>query len=68
MIVTVRINELTKGIGISHRELSRRTGIRQPTISALANGEAKYISLDAIAKICAALDCDISDLFRLEKE
>lgn len=68
MIVKFHISQLTEEVNISQRELSRRTGIRQPTINAMANGDAKYISVDAIAKICEVLNCDISDVMTLEKE
>lgn len=68
MIVKFLINELTKKANISQRELARRTGIRQATMNTMANGNAKYISAEAIVKICETLDCDISDLMKLEKE
>ena len=44
-------------------ELVARTGVRQPTISALCTGKAKHIPIDVLDKICEVLDCQPSDLF-----
>lgn len=44
-------------------ELVARTGIRQPTVSALCTGKAKHIPIDALDKICSTLNCQPGDLF-----
>ena len=50
--------------GISQMELSRRTGIRQPTISALALGTARHIPIDVLDKVCTVLDCQPGDIMK----
>lgn len=42
---------------MSQRELSEKTGIRPPTISAICTNTAKHLPVDVIEKICEVLDC-----------
>ncbi len=48
---------------MSQMELAKRTGIRQPTISALCLNQAKHIPIDVLEKICKELNCQPGDLF-----
>lgn len=59
--------QLTKR-GISQHELSRMTGIRQPTINDMSNNKTKYLPLDNLAKICQSLECEITDIIELKEE
>ena len=43
-------------------QLVEKTGIRQPTISAIANGKAKHIPVEVLDKICETLNCQPADL------
>lgn len=38
------------------------------TISRLANGRGESFHFETITKVCDALDCEIGDLFYIEKE
>lgn len=38
------------------------------TINRLANGRGESFHFDTITKVCEALNCDIGDLFYIEKE
>lgn len=56
---------LSKKLGelrITRTELSRATGIRLNTISALYNDVLDRVSMDQLDKICEALDCDLSEI------
>lgn len=53
---------------LSQLDLSRKTGVRQPTISALCTNNAKHIPIDVLDKICEVLDCQPSDLFEHKSE
>jgi len=64
--VTVKLNNLLIEKNISHRELSRLTGIRHPSISEMCNNKTKRLPLDNLAKICEVLECDIPDILELE--
>ena len=44
-------------------ELAQKTGVRQPTISALCTNTAKHIPIDVLDKICKELNCQPADLF-----
>ncbi len=54
--VMLAIREMTQ------RELASRTGIRQPTISAICTGAVKHLPVEALSRICEALDCQPADL------
>lgn len=43
-------------------EMSKETGIRQPTVSALCTGSAKHIPVDVLDKICKYLNCQPGEL------
>lgn len=56
---------LSKKLGelrIIRTELSRATGIRLNTISALYNDVLDRVSMDQLDKICEALDCDLPEI------
>ena len=53
---------------MTQKELAQRTGIRHPTISAICTGTIKQIPVDVLDRICAALDCQPSDLMEYVKE
>ena len=54
--VVLAINEMTQ------KELAEKTGIRPPTISAMANNTAKHYPIDVMDKICEILNCNVGDL------
>ena len=47
---------------VTRTDLSRATGIRLNTISALYNDALDRVSMDQLDKICEALDCDLSEI------
>ena len=47
---------------MTQKELADKTGIRPPTISAICLGTIKHLPVDALEKICEALDCHPGDL------
>ena len=54
--VMLAIREMTQ------KALAERTGIRPSTISDISKGTVKHLPVDALNKICAALDCQPADL------
>ena len=48
---------------ITQAELTQRSGVSTATLSRMHAGE--QVSLDVIARLCLALDCDIADLITL---
>ena len=54
--VLLAMNEMTQ------MQLSEKTGVRQPTISAICTGSAKHLPVDVLNKICEVLNCQPGDI------
>lgn len=67
-MINIKLDNFLKEKGISQRELSRRTGIRQPTISEMCLNKSKALSVKNLDLICTELDCDLSDIILFSKE
>ena len=61
--VIVKINSLLEDKGISLRELSRRTDIRHPTLSELANQKRQNINFGHMERIADA--CGVEDIRKI---
>ncbi|WP_322790255.1 helix-turn-helix transcriptional regulator [Paenibacillus chitinolyticus] len=66
--VHIKLDELIKERGISQRELSRLTGIRQPSINEMCNNTTQRLPLDNLGIICEVLKIDIADILVLVNE
>lgn len=53
---------------MTQKELAEKTGIRPPTISAICTGAIKHLPIEALEKICIALDCQPGDLMEYIKD
>lgn len=53
---------------MTQKELSERTGIRPPTISAICNNSLKKLPLDVLDRLCAVLECQPADLMEYVDE
>lgn len=53
---------------MTQAELVEKTGIRQPTISAIYNNKCKHLPIDVIDKICTVLDCQPADWIFFTKD
>lgn len=69
-MIIIKLNKLMNNKGLSQRELSRITGIRQASISAYCNNTFKMIPKDHLAILCKFFECKIEDLLEFidEKE
>lgn len=65
-MIKCRLRVLLAEKEINQKELAKMTGIQPMTINKLYNNNIVRVPLDAIDKICDALQCDISDLFKKE--
>lgn len=68
MKIIIKLDDLLNKQNMSQHELSRKTGVRQPTINAMCRNQSKRIPLDNLASICEVLECDISDILELKTE
>lgn len=50
--------------GISKNHLCRMTGLAYSALQRYYKSELKRIDLDVISRICAALNCEISDILK----
>lgn len=47
---------------MTQKQLAENTGIRPPTVSAICTNAIKHLPVDALDKMCKALDCQPADL------
>lgn len=60
-MIHLNLKDLAKSKGMSQGELIDKTGIRQPTISAIYNNKCKHLPITVIDRICKALNCQPCD-------
>lgn len=51
---------------MSQHELSRLTGIRQPSINEMCRNQTSRLPLANLSKICEILNCNITDILELK--
>lgn len=68
MKVVLKLDQLLSTREMSQHELARLTDIRQPSINEMCRNQTSRLPLANLAKICEVLDCEITDILKLEKE
>ena len=63
-IYYVDIMPLLKKKGYSKTYLSKITGISYNALQKYCRSEIIRVDLDVVSRLCTALDCDISDIFK----
>ena len=61
-VVELRLKEIMEQKGITRGLLSRCVGTRFEVIDRWYNGDLDKLDLDILARICCALECEISDI------
>ena len=61
-MIRIKLKTFTADKNVKQKDLVKKTGIRQPTLSAMNNNSAKHIPLDVLDKLCKELDCQPGDL------
>jgi len=61
-MIEIRLNELLEDKGRTLYWLAKQSGVRYATIWNLSRGEVGRLSVDALDRICEALDCQPGDL------
>ena len=67
-MIQVNLDVMMARRKMSLNELSERVGITIANLSILKNNRAKAIRFSTLNAICAALDCDVSDILKYEQE
>lgn len=65
-MLSLRVNEILEEQGKTAYWLSKQTGISPNNIGKICNGETTTIRFDTLSKICLALNCPISDIFKTD--
>ena len=53
---------------MSMNQLSRATGLSSATMAKINKPEGANLNTEVLIRICKALDCDLFDIMRLEKD
>lgn len=56
------------GERVSPRKLAERAGVPKDFIYRLDSGQARHIDIDALARLCAVLNCQPQDILIWESE
>ena len=56
--ITLRVRELRQARDWSQRELARRAGVQQVTISLIENNRTKGVDFETLEKLARALEVD----------
>ena len=62
IVIKFRLKVLLAMNDMTQKDLAEKTGIRQPTISAICTGSIKEMPVGVVNKICAALYCQPGDI------
>jgi DNA-binding Xre family transcriptional regulator len=54
--------QLTTGQRLSHRGLARLASVPKDLVYRLDTGLARYVDIQALARLCAALSCQVEDI------
>ena len=66
--IVIKLDNYLEKNNISRSSLSRQGELRYDTILSYCRGNVTRLDTDTLAKICSALDCDISDIIEFVKE
>ena len=60
--IRIKLDELIKERNISKNKLSHRAEMQRTQINQYCNNEITRLDTAVLARLCTALDCEISDL------
>lgn len=66
--ILLGIHQAATGERTSPRKLAEKAGVPKDFIYRLDAGEARRIDLDALARLCDILNCDLQDILVWEQE
>ena len=62
--IVIRVNELIEQKGISKNKLCHRAEMQHTQLNNFCKNEITRLDTDVLARLCYALECDISDLLQ----
>lgn len=60
--IHIKLDALIQKSGISKNKLSHRAEMQRTQINNYCNNKITRLDIDVLARICAVLECEISDL------
>jgi putative transcriptional regulator len=66
MPIKVSMTEALKRRGLKGKELAQRVGISETQLSMFRAGKVKGVRFSTLSRICAVLDCPLSDVISYE--
>lgn len=60
--IRIRLAEQIEKAGISKNKLSQRAEMERTQLNKYCNNKVRRMDTDVLARLCTALECDISDL------
>jgi len=67
-MIQITLDKVLASRKISRYELAKRTGIQYQIIDKYYKNRVKRFDSFVLERICAALDCDVSDILKFVKE
>ncbi|NOH03386.1 MAG: helix-turn-helix transcriptional regulator [Chloroflexi bacterium] len=59
--------QASTGERMSPRKLAEKAGVPKDFVYRLDSGAARHVDLDALARLCAALNCELNDILVWEQ-
>ncbi len=60
--------QIATGERLSPRRLAKRAGVPKDFVYRLDAGQARHVDLDALARLCDMLHCDLQDILVWERD
>ncbi|HEX9384964.1 MAG TPA: helix-turn-helix transcriptional regulator [Anaerolineales bacterium] len=61
-------HQVATGERMSPRKLAEKAGVPKDFVYRLDSGAARHVDLDALARLCAALNCELQDILVWEPQ
>ena len=65
--IDIILDEYMKKHGFSRNFLAKETGLQYSQVLKYCNNDCLEFNLKNLTRICTALDCEITDIFKLTK-
>ena len=60
--IRIKLDELIQKSGISKNKLSHKAEMQRTQINNFCNNKITRLDIDVLARLCSALNCEVSDL------
>lgn len=66
--IHIKLGEALEHKGLSRNKFAQRAELQRTQLNKYINNEIALLSIDVLARMCAVLDCEISDILEYEKD